>query len=80
MTFETLERIRLYVSATGRASKVAAHNCHGNGYHEVARKHENEAALSDLILRELANEKTEPSARTYSPVLYAEAFEKESYA
>lgn len=57
MTAEALERVRFYVTSTGRVSKVAAQNCHLNGYHEVARKHENEAALADLILADLNAEK-----------------------
>lgn len=56
MTFETLERIRLFVNGCGRASKQAAYYARENGYRDIALKHDNEAALSDLILRELANE------------------------
>jgi hypothetical protein len=53
MTAEALERVRFYVASTGRVSRIAAQNCHHNGYHETARKHENEATLSDLILADL---------------------------
>jgi hypothetical protein len=58
MTFETLERVRLFVSGHRHESLVAAQNSRLNGYKEVALKHENEAALASLILHELATEKT----------------------
>lgn len=57
MTSEALERVRFYVASTGRVSRVAAQNCHLNGYHKTAGEHENQAALSDLILNDLNAEK-----------------------
>ena len=56
MTFETLERIRVFVYGAGRAAKIAAQNCHLNGYHTVALEHENEGKMADLILQDLAHE------------------------
>lgn len=56
MTFETLEKIRLYVGQTARASRAAAQNAQLNGYRTVALRHENEAAMGFQILNELVNE------------------------
>lgn len=58
MNFQTLEDVRLFVSSTTHKLKVSANNAHLNGYHEVAREHENEAAFGDKILKELAQEQT----------------------
>lgn len=58
MTFETLENIRLFIGATTHKLKVSANTAHLNGYHSVALELQNEAALGDLILKDLAQEKT----------------------
>ena len=57
MTFESLERIRLYVSGNRHKALVAAQNSRLNGYKQVALDHENEAAMGSLILQDLANER-----------------------
>ena len=62
MTFELLEMVRLYVGATGRASKIAAQNCQLNGYKELALQHSNEAAMAEKIIRDLAPEHGEANA------------------
>jgi hypothetical protein len=56
MTQAVLQSLQFYIEQTGRAARVAAQNCHLNGYHVVALKHENEAALAESLLRDLANE------------------------
>jgi hypothetical protein len=63
MTFETLERIRVFVSGHRHKSVIAASNARLNGYKSVALEHENEAALAALILGDLANEYGEPHAK-----------------
>ena len=50
------ERLRLYLEGTGRASRIAAQNCLLNHYIDVALQHENEAALAESLLRDLAHE------------------------
>lgn len=57
MTFATLERLRLFVSGHRQKSLAAARNSRLNGYLVVALEHENEAALAQIILQDLANEK-----------------------
>ena len=56
MTFETLERIRLFVFGNRHKALVAARNSRLNGYKEIALELENEAALADQILKDLATE------------------------
>ena len=56
MTFETLERVRLFVAGHRHKSLIAAQNSSLNGYKSVALEHQNEVAFADLILKELANE------------------------
>ena len=68
MTFEVLEEIRLYVGCTGRAAKLAAQNCHLNGYHQVALQHENEAAMADKIITDLSQEYGELNAQSKSKI------------
>lgn len=58
MTFEVLESLRLYLRSTSRAARVAANNCRQNGYKELALQHDNEAALGEKLLRDLAQERT----------------------
>ena len=58
MTFELLEDVRLFVGQEVRKLRIAAQNSHLNHYHSVALGLENEAALGEKILRELAKEKT----------------------
>ena len=50
------ERLKLYLEGTGRASRIAAQNCRLNHYIEVALQHENEAAMSERLLKELDKE------------------------
>ena len=59
MTFETLEDLRLFLSGSRHKAIVAAQNSRENGYLTVAMEHQNEAALADKLLKELAHEKTE---------------------
>jgi hypothetical protein len=66
MTFETLERIRLFVSGHRHKSVIAASNARLNGYKSVALEHENEAQLAALILRDLREERTEPERPKYA--------------
>lgn len=56
MTFEVLERIRLFVSGHRQKSLIAALNARENGYRTVALEHENEAAMAAMILRDLSTE------------------------
>ena len=58
VTFEVLEDVRLFVGQEVRKLRIAAQNSHLNGYHAVGLGLENEAALGEKILRELAQEKT----------------------
>ncbi len=60
MTFESLERLRLFVSGHKHKSVMSASNARLNGYKQVAMEHENEAQLADIILRDLAQEPTMP--------------------
>ena len=64
MTFEVLERIRLFVGANRQKSLVSARNARLNGYKSVALEHENEAELAAQILRDLAKENGEVYAHT----------------
>ena len=64
MTFETLERLRLFVSGHRQKSLVAAQNARLNGYRKVALDLENEAALAAAILRDLAVEHGDTHAPT----------------
>ena len=63
MTFEVLERVRLFVAGHRQKSLIAASNARGNGYRMVALEHENEAALAAVILKDLANERTDGLTR-----------------
>lgn len=63
MTFETLDSISFYVGQKTKADRIAAKNCHLNGYHQVALEKENEAAMGELILRELREEYANQSAK-----------------
>ena len=63
MTFEVLERVRLFVSGHRQKSLMAAYNARENGYRTVALEHENEAALAAMILKDLANEQTDGPTR-----------------
>ena len=56
MTFEALERLRLFVSGHRQRSLISANNARLNGYKTVALEHENEAAMAAMILRDLATE------------------------
>ena len=60
MTPESLERIKLFVAGHRRRSVLSASNARENGYKAVAMEHQNEAALADLILQDLASEHGEP--------------------
>ena len=60
MTFEQLERVRLFVAGHKHRSVLSASNARLNGYKQVALEHENEAQLADIILRDLAQEPTVP--------------------
>ena len=62
MTFETLERIRLYVIGTRRDDVLAASNSRLNGYKAIAMEHENRAQLAKLILDDLDKEHGGPDA------------------
>ena len=57
MTFEVLERLRLFVGGHRQKSLVAARNAQLNGYKSVALEHQNEAAFAAAILQDLRNEK-----------------------
>ena len=61
MTFESLERIRLFVSGHRHKSVIAASNAKLNGYKQVALEHDNEAALAAVILLDLSSEYGEPA-------------------
>lgn len=63
MTFESLERIRLFVYETRHRLVVAASNARLNGYKEIAIEHENEAQLATLILKDLASETGRPKGK-----------------
>ena len=56
MTSEQIERLRLFVAGHKRRSVLSASNARENGYKKIALEHENEAALADTILRDLAEE------------------------
>lgn len=56
MTFEALERVRLFVSEHRQRSLIAASNSRLNGYKTIALEHENEAAMAAVILRDLSAE------------------------
>ncbi len=56
MTFESLERIRLFVGGSRKKLVLAASNSRFNGYQNLALEQENEIALADLILKDLAQE------------------------
>jgi hypothetical protein len=56
MTFEQIERLRLFVSGHRHKSVIAASNARLNGYKQVALEHENEAALAAVILLDLSSE------------------------
>lgn len=60
MNLEQLERVRLFVAGHKHRSVLSASNAKLNGYKSVALEHQNEAALADLILRDLAQEPTVP--------------------
>jgi len=64
MTSECLERMRLFVSGHRRRSVLSASNSRLNGYQRIALEHENEVALADLILQDLANERGVENADT----------------
>lgn len=61
MTQEFLDNIQLYVSGTMSDFRKKAVFCHQQGFHEVARQHENAVRLAELILEEL-------NARTRTPL------------
>jgi len=56
LNFQTLERIRLYVSGTRQKALAAAQNAQLNGYKQVALDHQNEVQMANLILKDLAAE------------------------
>ena len=56
LTFDQIERLRLFVSGHKRRSILAMSNARENGYKVIAMEHENEAALASQILRDLSNE------------------------
>jgi hypothetical protein len=58
MTFEALERLKLFVSGHRQKSLIAARNAQLNGYKSVALEHQNEAAFAAAILQDLANERS----------------------
>jgi hypothetical protein len=57
LTFETLERLRLFVGGHRQKSLAVARNAELNGYKSIALEHQNEAAFAAAILQDLANEK-----------------------
>ena len=63
MTFEQLERLRLFVSGHKHRSILAMSNARENGYKEIASEHQNEAQMATLILQDLANEHGDTHAR-----------------
>jgi hypothetical protein len=56
MTFEQIERIRLFVGGSRKKLVLAASNARFNGYNNLALEQENEIAFADLILKDLAQE------------------------
>jgi hypothetical protein len=56
LTFESLERIRLFVGGNRRKTLIAAQNARLNGYKTIAAELENETRLAELILKDLASE------------------------
>ncbi len=66
MTFDQIERLRLFVSGHKHKSVLSASNARQNGYKQVALEHENEAALATQILRDLSNEHGDSYAQNKS--------------
>ena len=66
MTFESLERLKLFVGETRLKLLVSSQAARLNGYKEIAAEHANEAQLASLILDDLANECGYPIERTES--------------
>jgi hypothetical protein len=62
MTSEVLEKLHFYLEHKALQDRVAASNCHLNGYHKVALQHENEAAMAEKILNDLDNERGKEDA------------------
>ena len=62
MTFESLERLKLFVTGHKHRSVLAASMARQNGYKEIAAEHENEAQLATLILKDLELEHGEYEA------------------
>lgn len=58
MTQEFLDNIQLYVSGTMSDFRKKAVFCHQQGFHEVARQHENSVHLAENILKDLYAYKT----------------------
>jgi hypothetical protein len=56
VTFESIERIRLFVRESQRRLRISAVNLRQGGYKELALEKENEAQVAELILRDMANE------------------------
>lgn len=53
MTQDLADNIVLYVTGTMKDLRQKARFAHENGFHEVARGHENSVQLAESILREL---------------------------
>ena len=58
MTFQSLERLKLFVTGHKHRSVLSASMARQNGYKEIAMEHQNEATLADLILKDLESEKS----------------------
>ncbi len=63
MTFESLERLKLFVIGHKHRSVLSASMARQNGYKAVAMEHENEAQLASLILKDLELEHGDIHAR-----------------
>lgn len=53
MDFDSLERLKLFVTGHKHRSVLAASMARQNGYKQIAMEHQNEAQLADLILKDL---------------------------
>jgi hypothetical protein len=62
VTPESLERLKLFVAGHKHRSVLSASNAQENGYKQIALEHMNEAALADVILKDLDAEFGESNA------------------
>ncbi len=59
MTAQTLENLKFFINGHRLKSLAAAHHSRSNGHFVVASQHENEAAMAQQLLVELAQEKSD---------------------